>query len=77
MATQRLNVASRPAPFGACIIDGPHYATLVVFLLALGAMALRLSRRCSPSLRGTRDQPRRMNAPPRVGCPLLRVRSVC
>jgi branched-chain amino acid transport system permease protein len=39
-----------------------YYATLVVFLLALGAMALFVASPFGASLRGTRDQPRRMNA---------------
>jgi branched-chain amino acid transport system permease protein len=59
-----LNVASRPAPFGFSLASstGLYYATLVVFLLALGAMALFVASPFGASLRGTRDQPRRMNA---------------
>ncbi|HSR77605.1 MAG TPA: branched-chain amino acid ABC transporter permease [Xanthobacteraceae bacterium] len=59
-----LNVASRPAPFGFSLASSTslYYATLVVFLLALGAMALFVASPFGASLRGTRDQPRRMNA---------------
>jgi branched-chain amino acid transport system permease protein len=59
-----LNVATRPAPFGLSLASSTpfYYATLVVFLLALGAMALFVASPFGASLRGTRDQPRRMTA---------------
>jgi branched-chain amino acid transport system permease protein len=59
-----LNVATRPAPFGFSLASSTafYYATLSVFLVALGAMALFVASPFGASLRGTRDQPRRMNA---------------
>jgi branched-chain amino acid transport system permease protein len=59
-----LNVDTRPAPFGLSLESSTefYYATLVVFLLALGVMALFVASPFGASLRGTRDQPRRMNA---------------
>jgi branched-chain amino acid transport system permease protein len=59
-----LNVDTRPAPFGLSLESSTefYYATLVVFLLALGLMALFVASPFGASLRGTRDQPRRMNA---------------
>jgi branched-chain amino acid transport system permease protein len=59
-----LNVATRPAPFGISLASSTpfYYATLVVFLVALGAMALFVTSPFGASLRGTRDQARRMSA---------------
>jgi branched-chain amino acid transport system permease protein len=59
-----INVASRPAPFGLSLNSaGAFYdATLVVFLLALGAAAVFVRSPFGAALAGTRDQPRRMNA---------------
>jgi branched-chain amino acid transport system permease protein len=59
-----VNVSGRPAPFGINLADASsfYFATLVVFLAALLAMALFVRSPFGASLRGTRDQPRRMNA---------------
>jgi branched-chain amino acid transport system permease protein len=59
-----VNVSGRPAPFGIGLADATsfYFATLVVFLAALGAMMLFVRSPFGASLRGTRDQPRRMNA---------------
>jgi branched-chain amino acid transport system permease protein len=59
-----INVASRPAPFGLSLNSaGAFYdATLLVFLLALGASAVFVRSPFGAALAGTRDQPRRMNA---------------
>ena len=59
-----INVRGRPAPFGIDLGD-PHnfyYATLVVFLIALGIVAIFVRSPFGAALKGTRDQPRRMNA---------------
>jgi branched-chain amino acid transport system permease protein len=59
-----ISVATRPAPFGLAL--GSPYAfydaTLVIFLLAVGAVAIFVRSPFGAALRGTRDQPRRMNA---------------
>ena len=59
-----VNVAGRPMPFGISLSGATpfYFATLVVFLAAVGAMALFVRSPFGASLRGTRDQPRRMNA---------------
>jgi branched-chain amino acid transport system permease protein len=59
-----INVSTRPAPFGLSLTNAPsfYFATLVVFLLALATMALFVRSPFGASLRGTRDQARRMNA---------------
>jgi branched-chain amino acid transport system permease protein len=59
-----INVASRPAPFGWSLDPSTHfyYFTLVVFLIALGAIAVFVASPLGASLKGTRDQPRRMTA---------------
>ena len=59
-----LNVASRPAPFGISF-DSPiafYYAALAIFLITVVFAAIFASSPFGASLRGTRDQPRRMNA---------------
>ncbi|HLI19915.1 MAG TPA: branched-chain amino acid ABC transporter permease [Stellaceae bacterium] len=55
---------SRPAPFGISLDPTNHfyYATLIVFLLVIAAVALLTGSPFGASLRGTRDQPRRMAA---------------
>lgn len=55
---------SRPAPFGFSLDSADHfyYATLVVFLLVIAAVALLTGSPFGASLKGTRDQPRRMAA---------------
>ncbi len=59
-----VNVSGRPMPFGISLTDATsfYFATLIVFLCALGAMLLLVRSPFGASLRGTRDQPRRMNA---------------
>jgi branched-chain amino acid transport system permease protein len=59
-----INIATRPAPFGISLADAPafYYATLVVFFLALATMAAFVRSPFGASLRGTRDQARRMTA---------------
>src|SRR4029453_9653210 len=59
-----VNVTTRPAPFGISLTsaDAFYFANLVVFLLALGTMILFVRSPFGASLRGTRDQARRMNA---------------
>lgn len=59
-----VNVTTRPAPFGISLAsaDNFYFATLLVFLVALITMALFVRSPFGASLRGTRDQARRMNA---------------
>jgi branched-chain amino acid transport system permease protein len=59
-----ISVASRPAPFGLALGDARvfYLATLIVFLLAVGASAIFVRSPFGAALCGTRDQPRRMNA---------------
>ena len=59
-----VNVSTRPAPFGLSLTSAPsfYFATLIVFLLAIASMAVFVRSPFGASLRGTRDQARRMNA---------------
>ncbi|HXQ54169.1 MAG TPA: branched-chain amino acid ABC transporter permease [Stellaceae bacterium] len=59
-----ITVASRPAPFGLSLDGAPsfYYATLTVFLFACVAVAVFVRSPFGASLKGTRDQPRRMTA---------------
>jgi branched-chain amino acid transport system permease protein len=59
-----INVTTRPAPFGVALASADmfYYATLLVFLIAVATMAVFVRSPFGASLRGTRDQPRRMNA---------------
>jgi branched-chain amino acid transport system permease protein len=59
-----VNVSTRPAPFGISLASAPafYFATLVVFLLALATMSLFVRSPFGASLRGARDQARRMTA---------------
>jgi branched-chain amino acid transport system permease protein len=59
-----VSITSRPAPFGVSLADAPsfYYATLAMFLAALAAMAAFARSPFGASLRGTRDQARRMTA---------------
>jgi branched-chain amino acid transport system permease protein len=59
-----INVTGRPSPFGLSLADTNtfYYATMVIFLLALGAVWIFVRSPMGAALRGTRDQPRRMNA---------------
>ncbi len=59
-----ISVAHRPVPFGIAL-DAPsyfYYATLVVFALSVFATWVFIGSPLGTSLKGTRDQPRRMNA---------------
>jgi branched-chain amino acid transport system permease protein len=57
-------IRGRPSPLGLSLTspDGFYWATLVVFLLAVTSMAVFVASPFGASVRGTRDQPRRMNA---------------
>jgi branched-chain amino acid transport system permease protein len=59
-----INVTSRPAPFDISLAFARpfYYFVLIVFLAALGAMAIFIRSPFGASLKGTRDQPRRMTA---------------
>jgi branched-chain amino acid transport system permease protein len=59
-----ISVASRPAPFGFSLTSakGFYDATLIVFLLAVVAVAIFVRSPLGAALCGTRDQPRRMTA---------------
>src|SRR5215472_1055126 len=59
-----VSISTRPAPFGISLADASsfYYATLLVLLLAFATMAAFVSSPFGASLRGTRDQPRRMTA---------------
>jgi len=57
-------INTRPRPFGLSLTSAPNFywATLIVFLCALAAIAIVAASPFGASLRGTRDQPRRMTA---------------
>lgn len=59
-----VNVSTRPEPFGISLAGAEnfYFATLLIFLLAVLSMVLFVRSPFGASLRGTRDQPRRMNA---------------
>ena len=59
-----VNLKTRPAPFGISLAspDAFYWATFVLFLVAIGSMMLFVRSPFGASVRGTRDQPRRMNA---------------
>jgi branched-chain amino acid transport system permease protein len=59
-----VSITARPSPFGLSLVsaDAFYWATLVVFLVAVGAMAIFVASPFGAALRGTRDQPRRMTA---------------
>jgi branched-chain amino acid transport system permease protein len=59
-----LSLASRPAPFGISLGTATafYYATFVVFLISLFMAFVFVNSPFGASLRGTRDQPARMNA---------------
>ena len=59
-----INFKARPQPFGFDLSSASafYYAVLVVFLVAVLTMAVFVSSPLGASLRGTRDQPRRMTA---------------
>jgi branched-chain amino acid transport system permease protein len=57
-------ISGRPRPFGLSLASPAafYWATLVVFLLALGSIAVFVASPFGASVRGTRDQARRMTA---------------
>ena len=59
-----ITISGRPSPFGLSLASprGFYWATLVVFLVAVASMAVFVASPFGASVRGTRDQPRRMNA---------------
>jgi branched-chain amino acid transport system permease protein len=59
-----VSISARPAPFGVSLADAPsfYYASLAVFFVALAAMVAFERSPFGASLRGARDQPRRMTA---------------
>jgi branched-chain amino acid transport system permease protein len=59
-----VSVSSRPSPFGLSLstASGFYWATLVVFLAAVLSIAIFVASPFGAAVRGTRDQPRRMNA---------------
>jgi branched-chain amino acid transport system permease protein len=59
-----ISVKGRPSPLGLSLTSPRafYWATLVVFLIAVGSMAVFVASPFGASVRGTRDQPRRMNA---------------
>lgn len=59
-----VNVTTRPAPFGLSLASAEafYFATLAIFLLAVVTMMVFVRSPFGASLRGTRDQARRMNA---------------
>ena len=59
-----VSVSGRPSPLGLSLASpaGFYWATLAVFLVAVASMAVFVASPFGASVRGTRDQPRRMNA---------------
>jgi branched-chain amino acid transport system permease protein len=59
-----INVPTRPSPFGFSLASATsfYYFTLIVFLIAVLSMAVLVASPFGASLKGTRDQPRRMTA---------------
>jgi branched-chain amino acid transport system permease protein len=59
-----MSITGRPRPLGLSLASPPafYWATLAIFLLALGSMAVFVASPLGASVRGTRDQPRRMTA---------------
>ncbi len=59
-----ISVSGRPSPFGLSLASPAHFywATYLVFLVAIASMAIFVASPFGASVRGTRDQARRMNA---------------
>ena len=57
-------ITTRPSPFGFSLTNAPNFywATLTVFLVTVTAIAVLAASPFGASLRGTRDQQRRMTA---------------
>jgi branched-chain amino acid transport system permease protein len=59
-----INLHGRPAPFGFELNTAAafYYATLIVFAVSVAVAAIFVRSPLGAALKGTRDQPRRMNA---------------
>jgi branched-chain amino acid transport system permease protein len=59
-----ISITGRPSPFGLALTTprGFYWATFVVFLLAIASMAIFVASPFGATVRGTRDQARRMSA---------------
>jgi branched-chain amino acid transport system permease protein len=59
-----ISITGRPSPLGLSVASpaGFYWATLIVFLAVVASMAIFVASPFGTSVRGTRDQPRRMNA---------------
>jgi branched-chain amino acid transport system permease protein len=59
-----LSINGRPRPLGLSLASPSafYWATFVVFVVAVASMAIFVASPFGASVRGTRDQPRRMNA---------------
>jgi branched-chain amino acid transport system permease protein len=59
-----ISITGRPSPFGLSLASPRsfYWATFVVFVVAILSMAIFVASPFGASVRGTRDQPRRMNA---------------
>jgi branched-chain amino acid transport system permease protein len=59
-----ISISGRPSPLGLSLASPPrfYWATLAVFLVAIASMAVFVASPFGASVRGTRDQPRRMAA---------------
>ena len=59
-----ISLHGRPSPFGfdANTANGFYYMSLVVFLAAVATVSIFVRSPLGAALKGTRDQPRRMNA---------------
>jgi branched-chain amino acid transport system permease protein len=59
-----INLHGRPEPFGYTLNSATafYYTTLIAFAMSVAAVAIFVRSPLGAALRGTRDQPRRMNA---------------
>ena len=59
-----ISITGRPSLLGVSVASPPrfYWATLIVFLAAVASMAIFVASPFGTSVRGARDQPRRMNA---------------
>ncbi|HXZ02609.1 MAG TPA: branched-chain amino acid ABC transporter permease [Stellaceae bacterium] len=59
-----ISLSARPQPFGISLAPAApfYYFTLIVFVLAVVSMAVLVASPLGASIKGTRDQPRRMTA---------------
>jgi branched-chain amino acid transport system permease protein len=59
-----ISISGRPSPFGLSLATpaGFYWTTLVVFLVTLAGLAVFVASPFGATVRGARDQPRRMNA---------------